>query len=113
MDTMLRDRQRGAGICVGIPTRRDTGNGNPPDIESRIQKAANRYEETVQKALPADNAETERRGAAEILPDHLRLGCPVPGTRPLPPPTSDWKTGQPRPYREWRPSLGEARDTEF
>ncbi|END8845849.1 hypothetical protein ABMP21_005309, partial [Escherichia coli] len=42
-------------------TRRDTGNGNLPDIESRIQKAANRYEETVQKALPTDNAETERR----------------------------------------------------
>ncbi|WP_149000135.1 DotA/TraY family protein, partial [Shigella sonnei] len=62
MDTMLRDLDSAAQEFVSAyRTRRDTGNGNLPDIESRIQKAANRYEETVQKALPADNAETERR----------------------------------------------------
>lgn len=59
---MLRDLDSAAQEFVSAyRTRRDTGNGNLPDIESRIQKAANRYEETVQKALPADNAETERR----------------------------------------------------
>lgn len=62
MDTMLRDLDSAAQEFVSAyRTRRDTGNGNLPDIESRIQKAANRYEETVQKALPTDNAETERR----------------------------------------------------
>ncbi|HFV6724040.1 TPA: DotA/TraY family protein, partial [Escherichia coli] len=62
MDTMLRDLDSAAQEFVSAyRTRRDTGNGNLPDIESRIQQAANRYEETVQKALPADNAETERR----------------------------------------------------
>ncbi|MHO93888.1 hypothetical protein D9F00_25910, partial [Escherichia coli] len=62
MDTMLRDLDSAAQEFVSAYlTRRDTGNGNLPDIESRIQKAANRYEETVQKALPTDNAETERR----------------------------------------------------
>ncbi|EHR9016265.1 DotA/TraY family protein [Escherichia coli] len=62
MDTMLRDLDSAAQEFVSAyRTRRDTGNGNLPEIESRIQKAANRYEETVQKALPTDNAETERR----------------------------------------------------
>ncbi|EOK8279494.1 DotA/TraY family protein [Escherichia coli] len=51
MDTMLRDLDSAAQEFVSAyRTRRDTGNGNLPDIESRIQKA-----------LPTDNAETERR----------------------------------------------------
>lgn len=93
MDTMLRDLDSAAQEFVSAyRTRRDTGNGNLPDIESRIQKAANRYEETVQKALPADNAETERREQLKSYLTTYGWVAWVPGTRPLPPPTSDWKT---------------------
>lgn len=49
MDTMLRDLDSAAQEFVSAyRTRRDTGNGNLPDIESRIQKAANLYEETAE-----------------------------------------------------------------
>lgn len=90
---MLRDLDSAAQEFVSAyRTRRDTGNGNLPDIESRIQKAANRYEETVQKALPADNAETERREQLKSYLTTYGWVAWVPGTRPLPPPTSDWKT---------------------
>ncbi len=111
MDTMLRDPDSAAQEFVSAyRTRRDTGNGNLPDIESRIQKAANRYEETVQKALPADNAETERR---EQLKSYLTTygwvapGCLVPDLCHRQPATG--RPGQPRSYCEWRLVTGRSR----
>nr|BCT73736.1 hypothetical protein [Escherichia coli] len=95
-------------------TRRDTGNGNLPDIESRIQKAANRYEETVQKALPADNAETERR---EQLKSYLTTyGWVAPGARYQTFATANQRledSANRAPTVSGVSSLGEAGDTEF
>lgn len=95
-------------------TRRDTGNGNLPDIESRIQKAANRYEETVQKALPIDNAETERR---EQLKSYLTTyGWVATGARYQTFATANQRLAEladRAPTVSGVSSLGEAGDTEF
>ncbi|EEW9523093.1 DotA/TraY family protein [Escherichia coli] len=115
MDTMLRDLDSAAQEFVSAyRTRRDTGNGNLPDIESRIQKAANRYEETVQKALPTDNAETERR-------EHLKSYLTTYGWVALGAWYQTFATANQRledlanraPTVSGVSSLGEAGDTEF
>ncbi|MGJ3289471.1 DotA/TraY family protein [Klebsiella sp. PL-2018] len=64
MDAMLADLDDAAsGFVSGYLARRDTGEGNLPDMEARIQKAANNYEQAVQNALPKDNGETEKQDA--------------------------------------------------
>ena len=43
--------------------KRNSGNGTLPDIETRIQRAADEYERAVQKSLPIDNGEQSRKEA--------------------------------------------------
>lgn len=43
--------------------KRNSGNGILPDIETRIQRAADEYERAVQKSLPIDNGEQSRKEA--------------------------------------------------
>ncbi|ELS6973140.1 DotA/TraY family protein, partial [Salmonella enterica] len=58
MDNMIRDMDSTANEFVTtFLEKRNTGNGTLPDIETRIQRAADDYERAVQKALPADNNE--------------------------------------------------------
>lgn len=52
----------GSGIC-GSASLSVEGNGTLPDIETRIQKAADEYERAVQKSLPTDNGEQSRKEA--------------------------------------------------
>lgn len=64
MDNMIRDMDSTANEFVTtFLEKRNTGNGTLPDIETRIQRAADDYERTVQKALPADNNEQSRKEA--------------------------------------------------
>ncbi|KAA1139464.1 hypothetical protein D3H39_26910 [Citrobacter portucalensis] len=48
--------------------KRTTGNGTLPDIETRIQRAANNYEQTVQRALPA---QSEQNGIQDAVRNYL------------------------------------------
>ncbi|HDS0648529.1 TPA: DotA/TraY family protein [Escherichia coli] len=52
----------GSGIC-GSASLSVEGNGTLPDIETRIQRAADEYERAVQKSLPIDNGEQSRKEA--------------------------------------------------
>ncbi|ECP0309381.1 DotA/TraY family protein [Salmonella enterica] len=62
MDNMIRDMDSTANEFVTtFLEKRNTGNGTLPDIETRIQRAADDYERAVQKALPADNNEQSRK----------------------------------------------------
>ncbi|EBG9703914.1 DotA/TraY family protein [Salmonella enterica] len=64
MDNMIRDMDSTANEFVTtFLEKRNTGNGTLPDIETRIQRAADVYERAVQKALPADNNEQSRKEA--------------------------------------------------
>ncbi|EAU2289106.1 hypothetical protein D6N07_20490 [Salmonella enterica] len=64
MDEMINDMDSAAREFVtAFREKRETGNGTLPDIETHIQKAADNYEVTVQKALPKDNAETAKKDA--------------------------------------------------
>ncbi|EGM1332178.1 DotA/TraY family protein [Salmonella enterica] len=64
MDKMINDMDSAAREFVtAFREKRETGNGTLPDIETHIQKAADNYEVTVQKALPKDNAETAKKDA--------------------------------------------------
>ncbi|ENZ5374117.1 DotA/TraY family protein [Salmonella enterica subsp. enterica serovar Enteritidis] len=64
MDNMIRDMDSTANEFVTtFLEKRNTGNGTLPDIEPRIQRAADDYERAVQKALPADNNEQSRKEA--------------------------------------------------
>ncbi|EDQ3475307.1 DotA/TraY family protein [Salmonella enterica] len=64
MDNMIRDMDSTANEFVtAFLEKRNTGNGTLPDIETRIQRAADDYERAVQKALPADNNEQSRKEA--------------------------------------------------
>ncbi|EAP0946456.1 hypothetical protein B7802_26235 [Salmonella enterica] len=64
MDEMINDMDSAAREFVNaFREKRETGNGTLPDIETHIQKAADNYEVTVQKALPKDNAETAKKDA--------------------------------------------------
>ncbi|KFX10876.1 integral membrane protein [Pectobacterium atrosepticum ICMP 1526] len=56
MAAMITDMDSVASEFVrGFRAKRENGTGALPDIESRIQHAANTYEQTVQRALPAQN----------------------------------------------------------
>ncbi|EBX2707074.1 hypothetical protein DRL16_22145 [Salmonella enterica subsp. enterica serovar Bredeney] len=70
MDEMIKDMDGTAKEFVStFREKRDTGNGTLPDIETRIQKAADNYEQAVQKALPEDN---EERAKKEALKAYLK-----------------------------------------
>lgn len=54
MEAMIQDMDSAASeFMAGFMNKRTTGNGTLPDIETRIQRAASTYEQTVQRALPA------------------------------------------------------------
>ncbi|EDS6807083.1 DotA/TraY family protein [Salmonella enterica subsp. enterica serovar Legon] len=56
METMVSELDGTASEFVaGYLQRRDNDSGSLPDIESKIQAAANAYESTVQSALPKDD----------------------------------------------------------
>ncbi|MEL7630960.1 DotA/TraY family protein [Pectobacterium aroidearum] len=56
MEVMITDMDSVASEFVrGFRAKRESDTGTLPDIESRIQHAANTYEQTVQRALPAQN----------------------------------------------------------
>ncbi|EJQ8147182.1 DotA/TraY family protein [Salmonella enterica subsp. enterica serovar Newport] len=70
MDEMIKDMDGAAREFVTtFREKRDTGSGTLPDIETRIQKAADNYEQAVQKALPEDN---EERAKKEALKAYLK-----------------------------------------
>ncbi|MBE0026665.1 DotA/TraY family protein [Citrobacter koseri] len=69
MDAMIKDMDGVASEFVkGFMDKRANDAGTLPDIESRIQQAANTYEQTVQKALPAQN---EQNGIQDNLRNYL------------------------------------------
>lgn len=64
MDNMISDMDNAASEFVTtFLEKRNSGNGTLPDIETRIQKAADEYERAVQKSLPIDNGEQSRKEA--------------------------------------------------
>ncbi|HIE7851370.1 TPA: DotA/TraY family protein [Salmonella enterica] len=64
MDNMISDIDNAASEFVTtFLEKRNSGNGILPDIETRIQRAADEYERAVQKSLPIDNGEQSRKEA--------------------------------------------------
>lgn len=64
MDNMISDMDNAASEFVTtFLEKRNSGNGTLPDIEIRIQRAADEYERAVQKSLPIDNGEQSRKEA--------------------------------------------------
>ncbi|WP_105450306.1 DotA/TraY family protein [Escherichia coli] len=64
MDNMISDMDNAASEFVTtFLEKRNSGNGTLPDIETRIQRAADEYERAVQKSLPIDNREQSRKEA--------------------------------------------------
>ena len=64
MDNMINDMDNAASEFVTtFLEKRNSGNGTLPDIETRIQRAADEYERAVQKSLPTDNGEQSRKEA--------------------------------------------------
>lgn len=64
MDNMISDMDNAASEFVTtFLEKRYSGNGTLPDIETRIQKAADEYERAVQKSLSTDNGEQSRKEA--------------------------------------------------
>ncbi|EPL7133313.1 DotA/TraY family protein [Escherichia coli] len=64
MDNMISDMDNAASEFVTtFLEKRNSGNGTLPDIEARIQRAADEYERAVQKSLPIDNGEQSRKEA--------------------------------------------------
>lgn len=60
MDAMIQDMDSAASeFLTGFINRRVNGTGTIPDIETRIQRAASTYEQTVQRALPAQSEQNE------------------------------------------------------
>lgn len=69
MAAMIRDLDGVASEFVsGFMEKRKSGNGRMPDVESRIQQAANTFEQTVQKALPA---QSEQNGMQDAVRNYL------------------------------------------
>ncbi|MEI7307134.1 DotA/TraY family protein [Pectobacterium atrosepticum] len=69
MAAMINDMDSAASEFVrGFKEKRENGSGALPDIETRIQNAANTYEQTVQKALPAQN---EQNAIQDIVRNYL------------------------------------------
>ncbi|HHG2259504.1 TPA: DotA/TraY family protein [Escherichia coli] len=64
MDNMISDMDNAASEFVTtFLEKRNSGNGTLPDIETRIQRAADEYERAVQKSLPIDNGEQSKKEA--------------------------------------------------
>lgn len=64
MDNMINDMDNAASeFMTTFLEKRNSGNGTLPDIETRIQRAADEYERAVQKSLPTDNGEQSRKEA--------------------------------------------------
>ena len=64
MDNMISDMDNAASeFMTTFLEKRNSGNGTLPDIEIRIQRAADEYERAVQKSLPIDNGEQSRKEA--------------------------------------------------
>lgn len=64
MGNMISDMDNAASEFVTtFLEKRNSGNGTLPDIETRIQRAADEYERAVQKSLPIDNGEQSRKEA--------------------------------------------------
>lgn len=60
MDAMIQDMDGAASeFLTGFINRRVNGTGTIPDIEIRIQRAASTFEQTVQRALPAQSKQNE------------------------------------------------------
>lgn len=69
MDAMIKDMDGAASeFLTGFINRRINGTGTIPDIETRIQRAASTYEQTVQSALPAQG---EQNGMQDTLRNYL------------------------------------------
>nr|WP_233609733.1 MULTISPECIES: DotA/TraY family protein [Citrobacter] len=69
MEAMIQDMDSAASEFVtGFMNKRTTGNGTLPDIETRIQRAASNYEQTVQRALPA---QSEQNGIQDAVRNYL------------------------------------------
>lgn len=69
MDAMIKDMDGAASeFLTGFIDRRVNGTGTIPDIETRIQRAASTYEQTVQRALPAQG---EQNGMQDTLRNYL------------------------------------------
>jgi len=69
MDAMIKDMDGAASeFLTGFIDRRVNGTGTIPDIETRIQRAAGTYEQTVQRALPAQG---EQNGMQDTLRNYL------------------------------------------
>lgn len=69
MDAMIQDMDSAASeFITGFINKRVNGNGTIPDIETRIQRAASTYEQTVQRALPSQN---EQSGIQDTLRNYL------------------------------------------
>ncbi|MFU1613004.1 DotA/TraY family protein [Escherichia coli] len=67
MDNMISDMDNAASEFVTtFLEKRNSGNGTLPDIETRIQKAADEYERAVQKSLSTDNGEQSRKEALKF-----------------------------------------------
>lgn len=69
MEAMIQDMDSAASeFMAGFMNKRTTGNGTLPDIETRIQRAASTYEQTVQRALPA---QSEQNGIQDAVRNYL------------------------------------------
>lgn len=69
MDAMIQEMDGAASEFVtGFMNKRTSGNGTLPDIETRIQRAASTYEQTVQRALPA---QSEQNGIQDTVRNYL------------------------------------------
>lgn len=69
MDAMIQDMDGAASeFITGFINKRVNGNGTIPDIETRIQRAASTYEQTVQRALPS---QSEQSGIQDTLRNYL------------------------------------------
>lgn len=69
MAAMIRDMDGVASEFVsGFMEKRKNGNGRMPDVETRIQQAANTFEQTVQKALPV---QSEQNGIQDAVRNYL------------------------------------------
>lgn len=64
---MISDMDNAASEFVTTFLKRNSGNGTLPDIETRIQRAADEYERAVQKSLPIDNGEQSRKKLSSLI----------------------------------------------
>jgi len=69
LDAMIQDMDGAASeFLTGFINKRVNGTGTIPDIETRIQRAVSTYEQTVQRALPA---QSEQNGIQDTVRNYL------------------------------------------